>query len=222
MQIKRILGILSLGLTLQLNAGLFDMIYGENISKEDYKTQERGIIVNKDIDADGILDIEDDCLETVPCHEEGCKKEELVATIEDNDNDGVLDNIDECLNTPKGFEVDEVGCSKLVNLEVQFDLGKATLKEDFLSQLDTFSDFMEKHENYTAQIQGHTDNIGTQANNQTLSLNRAENVMNYLIEKGIDKNRLDAQGFGELNPIDNNDTKDGRANNRRVIATLNK
>lgn len=222
MQIKKVLGILSLGLALQLNAGLFDMIYGENISKEDYKSLERGVIISKDIDADGILDIEDDCLETVPCHKEGCKKKEVVVIIEDNDNDGVLDNVDECLNTPKGFEVDEVGCSKLVNLEVQFDLGKATLKEGYLNQLDTFYEFLQNHENYTAQIQGHTDNIGTEENNQTLSLNRAENVMNYLIEKGISKNRLSAKGFGELNPIDNNDTKEGRANNRRVIATLNK
>ena len=66
------------------------------------------------------------------------------------------------------------------------------------------------------QINGHTDNVGSPENNQMLSLNRATAVMNYLIEKGVENIRLTAKGFGESQPIDTNDTIEGRKNNRRT------
>jgi OOP family OmpA-OmpF porin len=65
-------------------------------------------------------------------------------------------------------------------------------------------------------IQGHTDSKGGDAFNKKLSASRANSVMQWLIRKGIDKKRFDAQGFGEEKPIDSNDNDEGRANNRRV------
>ncbi|NJN78478.1 MAG: OmpA family protein [Saprospiraceae bacterium] len=66
------------------------------------------------------------------------------------------------------------------------------------------------------QINGHTDNVGNPETNQKLSLNRATAVMNYLIENGIETDRLTAKGFGENQPIDTNETEIGRKNNRRT------
>jgi len=70
------------------------------------------------------------------------------------------------------------------------------------------------------RITGYTDNVGSDADNQTLSLNRATSVKNALIEKGINASRIMVQGLGEANPIDTNDTEEGRKKNRRVEFAL--
>lgn len=69
-------------------------------------------------------------------------------------------------------------------------------------------------------IEGHTDNQGTPESNQTLSHNRANAVVSYLIKEGIDAARLKAEGFGQTRPVDDNGTSSGRANNRRVEMKL--
>ena len=66
------------------------------------------------------------------------------------------------------------------------------------------------------EIQGHTDNTGDADANLSLSQSRAEAVMNYLVEQGIDESRLTAQGYGDTAPIDSNETDEGRQNNRRT------
>ena len=66
------------------------------------------------------------------------------------------------------------------------------------------------------EILGHTDNVGTDAYNQKLSEKRAQAVVDYLVEKGIDLNRIPAKGFGESHPVTGNDTPEGRQLNRRV------
>jgi outer membrane protein OmpA-like peptidoglycan-associated protein len=66
------------------------------------------------------------------------------------------------------------------------------------------------------QIEGHTDSMGSEAYNEGLSLRRAEAVRRYLIRGGIDASRLDVQGVGEARPLADNDTAEGRAQNRRV------
>lgn len=221
---KKILAILTLG-TLGLSAGMVSAISGPNTFESEYENKERGIIVNQDIDGDGIIDSQDDCLETIPCKKEGCQKPVEApkpVVIPDTDGDGVLDDKDECPNTPKGFEVDEVGCTKLVNLNVLFDYDRDIIKDDYTETLSTFIEFMQKHPNYKAEIQGHTDSKASEKYNQTLSENRANNVKAYLIQNGIEESRLTSKGFGELEPIDTNDTVEGRANNRRVIAVLEK
>ncbi|MFM7726035.1 MAG: OmpA family protein, partial [Flavobacteriales bacterium] len=66
------------------------------------------------------------------------------------------------------------------------------------------------------EIGDHTDNVGSDDTNLTLSNNRAQSVVDYLIRKGIDSGRLTAKGYGETQPIDTNDTDIGRAKNRRT------
>jgi OOP family OmpA-OmpF porin len=70
------------------------------------------------------------------------------------------------------------------------------------------------------QVEGHTDSQGNDAYNKGLSQRRAEAVVAYLIGKGIDKARLEAEGFGEENPVAGNTTRNGRAQNRRVAFTI--
>ena len=65
-------------------------------------------------------------------------------------------------------------------------------------------------------IEGHTDNIGDKISNKILSENRAESVYLYLLKSGIHGSRLSFQGYGETRPIDDNNTKEGRAKNRRT------
>ena len=66
------------------------------------------------------------------------------------------------------------------------------------------------------EVQGHTDNVGTEDTNLRLSQRRAQAVRNYLISKGVRRSRLDAKGYGNSAPIATNDTEDGRGQNRRV------
>jgi OmpA-OmpF porin, OOP family len=65
-------------------------------------------------------------------------------------------------------------------------------------------------------IEGHTDKVGNAASNQTLSEQRAQSVMNLLINKGISKERLTSKGWGQSNPVADNRTEEGKAKNRRV------
>jgi outer membrane protein OmpA-like peptidoglycan-associated protein len=69
-------------------------------------------------------------------------------------------------------------------------------------------------------VEGHTDNVGKPASNLILSQKRADAVKNYLVQKGLEANRLDAKGFGQENPVDDNNTPGGRAANRRVELKL--
>jgi len=66
------------------------------------------------------------------------------------------------------------------------------------------------------EVQGHTDNIGSESSNQKLSEKRAEVVKNYLVARGVKADRIKVVGYGEKNPIADNKTADGRAMNRRI------
>jgi outer membrane protein OmpA-like peptidoglycan-associated protein/tetratricopeptide (TPR) repeat protein len=97
-----------------------------------------------------------------------------------------------------------------------FDFDKTDLKPESEVELRKLIDMLNKNTRMKIEISGHTDNKGTADYNQKLSENRAKAVYNYLIEKGIDKNRLSYKGYGLSKPIDTNDTEEGRANNRRT------
>jgi outer membrane protein OmpA-like peptidoglycan-associated protein len=75
---------------------------------------------------------------------------------------------------------------------------------------------MNKYPNVKLELRGHTDNIGDPAMNLDLSINRSANVMDYLVNKGVDRNRLSSQGHGESLPIESNGTEEGRQKNRRT------
>ncbi len=104
---------------------------------------------------------------------------------------------------------------------VHFDLNKATIKEESYSILDNVVEVLNKYPDVKkVRVEAHTDSQGSEAYNLDLSKRRAKAVMVYLIDKGIDGDRLTSQGFGETRPVETNETKEGRAKNRRVEFTI--
>jgi outer membrane protein OmpA-like peptidoglycan-associated protein len=104
-----------------------------------------------------------------------------------------------------------------VNQVIYFDFGKATIQDISKPILDEVVKLLKAHpEVKLLSIEGHTDNIGTREFNTKLSGARAKSVADYLTSGGIESNKLTTQGFGPDKPIAGNDTKDGRAKNRRV------
>ncbi|MFL5308104.1 MAG: OmpA family protein [Polyangia bacterium] len=112
----------------------------------------------------------------------------------------------------------EVAQRPLILAGVNFDTAKATIRPDSFAQLDAVVDFMVHKKNARVEISGHTDNVGNAKANKVLSEKRAEACRNYIVSKGVDKQRLDAIGFGDEHPIASNDTDEGRQKNRRIEA----
>jgi OOP family OmpA-OmpF porin len=105
---------------------------------------------------------------------------------------------------------------KIIANGIRFDTGKATLKPESMGVINEIYNLMEKNPDLKFSVEGHTDNVGDDASNMSLSANRAETVMNTLVDMGIDKDRLSSKGWGESMPMDDNNYPEGRANNRRV------
>lgn len=106
--------------------------------------------------------------------------------------------------------------AKVVLKNVFYDTKKTDLKPESISELDNVVRLMNENPNMKVQINGYTDNIGTPADNLKLSNGRALSVVNYLIAKGVKKERLSYKGFGETKPVATNETEAGRAMNRRT------
>jgi len=138
-----------------------------------------------------------------------------VAKPMDSDGDGVTDDKDQCPNTPKGATVDERGCWTYAAV-VLFDFNKSKIKPEAHPMLDEAVAILKKNPEINVAIDGHTDNIGPAAYNMTLSEKRANAVMKYLVDQGVKAERLTVKGFGLTKPAVSNDTKAGRAKNRRV------
>jgi outer membrane protein OmpA-like peptidoglycan-associated protein len=100
--------------------------------------------------------------------------------------------------------------------DLLFDTNKSELKATSASHLDNLAAFLVRYEERSAIIEGHTDNTGDNAYNQSLSQRRAESVKAYLVSRGVAMNRLSAYGKGEGLPLANNDSSSGRQQNRRV------
>jgi outer membrane protein OmpA-like peptidoglycan-associated protein len=198
-----------------------------------------GIVVDeygcpKDADGDGVPDYLDQCPNTpkgaaVDMH--GCPL--------DSDGDKVPDYKDKCPNTPPGVQVDEFGCPlvkekvevirevpviKEVPVEKEivlsagtsFATGKSVLLKAASAVLDQLVTIMKENQQSTWIIEGHTDNVGAKEKNKKLSLARAQAVQKYFVSKGIQKDRFTVRGLGSDFPIANNNTEDGRSQNRRV------
>lgn len=101
-------------------------------------------------------------------------------------------------------------------LHINFDIDKATLKPDGQLAIAEIATVLNHDKNLKLDINGYTDNSGNDAHNLQLSKDRAKTVETVLVISGIDKNRLNANGFGSANPISSNNTEDGKAQNRRV------
>jgi outer membrane protein OmpA-like peptidoglycan-associated protein len=103
--------------------------------------------------------------------------------------------------------------------KINFDSGSSKLKKEDDDEIKKLANYLIKTE-YSAEIQGHTDAIGSTQGNQKLSQKRAESVVNKLIEFEVPQDKVYAVGFGELAPIATNETKEGRFENRRVEAHI--
>jgi outer membrane protein OmpA-like peptidoglycan-associated protein len=106
--------------------------------------------------------------------------------------------------------------SGFIALYINFETGKSEIKAESQPIIDQIVQLLKDNPSLVISIEGHTDNVGTAASNQSLSEKRAQAVMNALIAKGIDKSRLSFKGWGSTKPIGDNGTDDGKAKNRRV------
>lgn len=175
-----------------------------------------------DSDGDGVPDSRDWCAGTeagVEVDENGCPL--------DSDGDGVPDTEDRCPNTAAGTRVDEHGCAvvgtKLFTLEgVHFAFDSAELRPGAEQRLDEAVRKLTDNKQANVAVIGHTDSIGTESYNQDLSLRRARSVVDYLTSHGVDSHRLRIDGRGESEPIATNETREGRAMNRRVEFVVEK
>lgn len=124
-----------------------------------------------------------------------------------------------CKVSPKDPIKAEV--DKPINLHVEFDFDKATIRSIYNQRLAAVAQFMQERPNTVALIEGHTDSIGSNLYNQKLSEARAQAVKKELATKyGVNPNRLNSQGFGETRPVASNSTNEGRQRNRRVDALI--
>lgn len=104
----------------------------------------------------------------------------------------------------------------IVLKNVFFDTGSADLRSESYIELNNLKKLLEKNPGMTIQVNGHTDNVGSEADNQKLSTDRARAVYEYLVKGGIAAGRMNYKGFGESKAIDTNDSPEGRQRNRRT------
>ena len=110
-------------------------------------------------------------------------------------------------------ELDDKG---RVALYINFDTDKATIRPDGMPVVDEIAKLLQNHRDIKLSIEGHTDSSGAAAHNRELSSHRAQSVVNALLTKNIEHDRLSASGFGAEKPVADNSTPEGRAKNRRV------
>ncbi len=174
-----------------------------------------------DSDLDGVPDDKDHCPNTprgVQVDAVGCP-----ITI-DADHDGVPDSKDQCPGTPLGQRVDSLGCpviviekgTKLILSGIEFKSGSAEIEAVSVPVLTRAANALVKAPEAKVEIAGFTDNVGKALSNRKLSKSRAEAVRRQLIKLGAKPEQITAVGYGSEEPIADNDTKDGRTQNRRI------
>ncbi|WP_372975568.1 OmpA family protein [Muriicola sp.] len=105
---------------------------------------------------------------------------------------------------------------KIVTNGIRFDSGKATLKPESMGVINEIVKLMQQYPEIRFSVEGHTDSDGDAQFNKNLSEQRASTVLNTLVDQGIGRDRLVAKGFGEEVPVADNNSPEGKANNRRV------
>ena len=140
----------------------------------------------------------------------------------DTDGDGITRNDDLCPRTRAGVAVSDNGCAVLSGVVdgLTFVSGSAELTDSAERALDSVAESLLQQPETQVRIAAHTDDVGPAEINMRLSQLRARSVARYLVGKGVDKTRLTARAYGEIQPVDTNDTEAGRSNNRRVEISL--
>jgi outer membrane protein OmpA-like peptidoglycan-associated protein len=110
--------------------------------------------------------------------------------------------------------------SSIVLNNVFFDTDKSDLKPASKIELNKLVQFLSENPTLRVELGGHTDNIGSDADNLNLSERRAKAVVDFLVANGVTVDRLTAVGYGESKPLESNDTAEGRAKNRRTEFTI--
>ena len=175
-----------------------------------------------DTDGDGINDEQDKCpTEKGLARYQGCP-------IPDTDGDGVNDEEDKC--PTRSGPASNMGCPEIAKEVIEkvsmaaknvfFATGSYKLLAKSYKSLNEVATIMQSDESLMLNIDGHTDEVGTNESNQTLSENRAGSVREYLVSKGVPESRMTSTGFGEEKPIADNKTAAGRAKNRRTEMTV--
>jgi OOP family OmpA-OmpF porin len=103
-----------------------------------------------------------------------------------------------------------------VALYINFDTGKSSIRDESRPVIEQVVQMMKDNPELKLSVEGHTDNVGSPASNKTLSEQRAKSVVTALVSEGISAERLSSSGYGQDKPIDDNNTEEGRARNRRV------
>lgn len=120
---------------------------------------------------------------------------------------------------PRGTKpIDAKGPSGFVLDGVEFDTGKASIRPESFSRLDSVLEYLLHKKSAKVEISGHTDNVGVPASNKALSLKRAQACRDYLVSKGVEASRIEASGYGDEQPVAPNDSAENRQKNRRIEA----
>jgi len=192
-------------------------------SKDKCPGTPRGVSVNADgcpidSDGDGVTDDMDKCPGTpagATVDENGCEL--------DGDNDGVVDRLDECPNSAPGVQVDIKGCEIKEEIRLQgvnFESNSDRLLPGATRVLDDAVATLKKNPSIKFEVAGHTDSDGAADYNEGLSARRATTVHDYLAANGIADDRMTVRGYGEAQPIADNSTSAGKAENRRVVLRI--
>jgi outer membrane protein OmpA-like peptidoglycan-associated protein len=181
-----------------------------------------------DRDGDRILDRDDYCPDVFGTPPRGCPQ----VCIDDSDGDGLSNPVDQCPTEPEtrnGYK-DRDGCPDEVPPElddlsgvmegINFDTDKDTIKSGSKPRIDKAVEVMKKYPELKVRVSGHTDSQGPYRHNVDLSKRRAQAVKRYMVDQGIDDSRVETEGFGPDQPIDTNETVEGRAKNRRIEFTI--
>jgi len=167
-----------------------------------------------DGDGDGVTDNNDQCPDTfrgAAVDARGCEL--------DDDRDGIVNRLDNCPNTTAGVPVDIKGCEirEIIELPgVNFESNSDRLIPGTESVLHEAAATLRRNPDLVVEVAGHTDSVGSDTNNASLSERRAITVRDFLLNLGVSSTNLTARGYGEGQPVASNETPEGRAQNRRV------
>lgn len=147
--------------------------------------------------------------------------------LEDLDHDGIIEAREKCADTFLGANIDNNGCSSVkriddsITLQIKFSNNSYDINQSDYEKIEEVSDFMNKFPGSHVTIEGHCSRQGSQKLNQVLSEKRAQAIANVLTHKyGIAAFRVSAIGYGFDKVLNENDTPEAHAENRRIVAAL--